>query len=103
MNETHYIYILASKRRGALFVDATDDLAERVLEHRSNLVAGLTSQYAIHHLVYYEIRDEFGAAQQRANEIRNLPRGIKLQLVESINPEWRDLFEGTPVRCAASA
>ena len=103
MNETHYIYILASKRRGALYVDTTDDLADRVLQHRANLIEGLTSRYAIHRLVYYEIRAERGAALLRANEIRNLPRGLKLQLVESINSGWCELFDEVTFEYAASA
>jgi putative endonuclease len=89
----HYVYILASKRRGALFVGAAEDLADCVLEHRANLVDGLTSQYAIHRLVYYEICTERGAALLRESELRYLPRGMKMQLIESINPNWRDLFD----------
>ena len=93
MNGGHYTYILASKARGALFVGATEDLVDRVLEHKHNLVDGLTSLYAIHQLVYYEYFDEAGAALLRERELERMPRVAKLDLVESVNPAWRDLFD----------
>ena len=103
MAAIHYIFILASKRRGALFIGTTQGLADCVLEHRANLVDGLTSQYAIHRLVYYEIRADRGAALVRANELKCLPRGLRLQLIESTNPDWRDLFDEVARECPASA
>ena len=93
MSAAYYVYILASKRRGALFVGATEDLADCVLEHRANLIDGLTSQYAIHRLVYYEICPDRGAALLRERELKYLPRGLKMQLIESTNPGWWDLHE----------
>jgi putative endonuclease len=93
MSGGHFTYILASKPRGALFVGATGDLVDRVLEHKHNLVDGLTSLYAIHQLVYYEYFDETGPALLRKRELERLPRVAKLRLVESFNPAWRDLFD----------
>ena len=103
MSAVHYVFILASKRRGALFVGATGDLADCVLEHRANLVDGLTSQYAIHRLVYYEICPDRGAALLRERELKYLPRGLKMQLIESINPSWRDLHDDIVAGCTVSA
>ena len=93
MNAGHYTYILASKPRGALYVGTTEDLATCVLEHKSNLVDGLTSLYAIHQLVYFEHFDNKGPALMRESDLKRLPRVLKLRLVERINPTWRDLYD----------
>ena len=93
MNTPHHTYILASKRRGALFIGSTPDLLDCVLEHKGNLVEGVTSLYAIHQLVYFERFDAAGPALLRQAEIRQLPRCLKLRLVEQQNPDWDDLYE----------
>ena len=93
MNTIHYTYILASKRRGALFVGATADLIDCVLEHKGNLIDGVTSLYAIHQLVYFERFDTAGPALLREAEIKQLPRCLKLRLIEQQNPDWDDLYE----------
>ena len=90
----YYTYILASKRRGALYVGTTADLADCVLEHKANLVDGVTSLYAIHLLVYYELFPALGLALERQAEIRRLHRRLKLYLVEQLNPDWCDLYPG---------
>ena len=95
MNKTHYTYILASKRRGALFVGTTADLVASVSEHKGNLVDGLTSLYAIHLLVYYEVFTAAGPALVRQAELRMLHRRLKLHLIEQLNPDWHDLHENT--------
>ena len=93
MNTIHYTYILASKRRGALFVGTTQHLADSVLEHKANLVEGITSLYAIHLLVYYEIFHAAGPALLRQTELRRLHRRLKLHLIEQLNPDWHDLYD----------
>ncbi|MCP4979847.1 MAG: GIY-YIG nuclease family protein [Gammaproteobacteria bacterium] len=93
MNKDYYIYILASKRHGALFVGTTSDLAGSVMDHKCNMVEGLTSLYAIHQLVYFEHHDEAAAACARATAIRQMHRIWKLDLVEQHNPDWCDLYE----------
>ncbi len=93
MNNTHYTYILASKRRGALFVGTTQDLTDCVLEHKANQVEGITSLYAIHLLVYYEVFHAAGPALLRQAELRRLHRRLKLRLVEQLNPDWHDLYD----------
>ena len=93
MSTIHYTYILASKRRGALFVGTTQDLADCVLEHKANLVEGITSLYAIHLLVYYEVFHAAGPALLRQAELTRLHRRLKLHLIEQLNPDWRDLYD----------
>lgn len=94
MNVTYYTYILASRRRGALFVGVTANLADSVLEHKANEVDGVTSLYAIHMLVYYEVFPGLGPALLRQAELRRLHRRLKLRLIEQLNPDWIDLYTG---------
>ena len=93
MSKPHFTYVLASKRRGALFVGVTDDLVNRVLDHKCNLVCGITSQYAIHLLVYYERHPDRGTALQGERHFREMHRLWKLELIERCNPHWCDLYE----------
>ena len=92
MNKTYYTYILASKRNGALYIGVTANLANCVYEHKSNLISGITSQYAIHQLVYFEYHPNAGAASLREISIKEMHRIWKLDLIEQQNPEWRDLY-----------
>jgi putative endonuclease len=92
MSVPHCIYILASKRNGALYVGVTPDLINCVLDHKCNLVSGITSQYAINQLVYFEWQPNAASAQQREQAIRQMHRIWKLDLIEQMNPNWRDLY-----------
>ena len=93
MNQTYCTYILASKRNGALFVGTTEDLANRVIDHKCNLIAGVTSQYAIHQLVYFEHHENIDSASLRETSIKQMHRIWKLDLIEQQNPGWRDLYD----------
>ena len=92
MNDRHYTYILASKRNGALYVGVTTDLVDRILDHKCNMVAGITSQYAIHQLVYFECHKDAGSALLREQAIRQMHRIWKRDLIERHNPDWSDLY-----------
>jgi len=92
MTTAHYTYILASKRSGALYIGVTPDLVDCVLDHKCNLVPGITSQYSINQLVYYEYHQDFESAGLREQTIRQMHRIWKLDLIEQHNPEWRDLY-----------
>jgi putative endonuclease len=87
----YYVYILASKRNGTLYIGMTGDIAERMMQHKQKLVKGFTQRYNIDNLVYAE---EFESAQEaQANEYRmkRWRRDWKLKLIESRNPQWEDL------------
>ena len=100
MEKTYYTYILASKRNGALYIGVTANLANCVYEHKCNLISGITSQYAIHQLVYFEYHDNAGAASLREISIKEMHRIWKLDLIEQQNPEWRDLYpEVAAINC----
>ena len=92
MNNTYCAFILASKRNGALYIGMTDDLAGCVLDHKCNLVSGISSQYAIHQLVHYEYHKNAASASLRENAIKQMHRIWKLDLIQQHNPQWRDLY-----------
>jgi len=92
MTPGHYTYILASKRSGALYIGVAADLVDCVLDHKCNLVPGITSQYAINQLVFYEHHQDPESAEHREQAIRQMHRIWKLDLIERHNPAWRDLY-----------
>ena len=93
MNVQYSTFILASKHHGALYTGLTEDLANCVFDHKCNLVTGITSQYAIHLLVYYEHHVDAESARLHENWISQLHRIWKMDLIEQHNPEWRDLYD----------
>jgi len=104
MSARHCTYILASKRNGALYVGITSDLPNCVLDHKCNLVSGITSQYAINQLVYFEWQQDMDAACRREQDIRQMHRIWKLDLIEQKNPDWRDLYTDiAPSSCFPAA
>ena len=91
MTNTYYVYILASKRNGTLYIGVTNDLERRLYEHKNNLVEGFTSRYNVHRLVYYEDVNNIQSALQREKQLKRWTRKWKIELIEKVNPEWRDL------------
>ena len=90
----YYVYILASRRNGTLYVGMTNDLARRVFQHKRGLVEGFTKTYKVHTLVYFETHDDVSYAIQREKNVKHWPRSWKLDLIEKINRTWLDLYEG---------
>ena len=88
----YFVYILASKRNGTLYIGVTNNLIRRVYEHRNNLVSGFTKRYSIHRLVYYEQYDDVVTAIQREKRLKKWNRQWKIELIEKDNPEWIDLY-----------
>ena len=89
----HYVYILASKRNGTLYIGVTNNLLRRVNEHKSNIIAGFTKKYNVHNLVYYEVHNGIHAAMTREKQMKKWKRQYKIKLIESFNPDWVDLQE----------
>ncbi len=87
------IYILASKRNGALYIGVTSNLVQRIWQHRNNAVAGFTNKFNVHRLVYYELCDDMYEALVREKRLKRWRRKWKLTLIEKGNPDWRDLWE----------
>ena len=90
-----WVYILASVARGTLYVGVTSDLSRRIYEHREGLIPGFTKTYGVKMLVYYEPHDSISAAIQREKNIKHWPRAWKIELIEKMNPGWRDLWKKT--------
>jgi putative endonuclease len=88
-----FVYILASKRNGTLYVGMTDDLVKRVYQHRTNALPGFTRRYGVKTLVWYETHESRESAFAREHQIKKWNRDWKINLIETDNPEWRDLWE----------
>ena len=88
-----YVYILASRPGGAIYVGVTRDLVRRVYEHKTNIVRGHTKRYGIDKLVYFELHSTAYQAIQREKNIKHWPRAWKTRLIAKENAEWRDLYE----------
>ncbi len=88
----YYVYIMASKRNGTLYIGVTNDLMRRVYEHKHNLLEGFTKKYHIHMLVYYESTVDIRSAIEREKQLKWWHRAWKIELIESVNPEWKDLY-----------
>ena len=87
-----FVYILASRRNGTLYVGVTNDLLRRVGEHREGRVEGFTSKYGVKMLVWYEVHQYIDQAITREKRIKRWRRDWKLKLIEAANPQWRDLY-----------
>jgi len=88
----YYIYILASKKNGTLYVGVTSDLVRRIYEHRNDLAEGFTQKYSIHNLIYFESTESVESAIKREKQLKKWNRAWKISLIERSNPEWNDLY-----------
>ena len=91
--EKHFaVYILASTRRGTLYIGVTSNLPKRVWEHRVGIVDGFSKRYGVKTLVWYEMHESAESAIVREKQLKKWNRVWKLQLIEDRNPDWKDLF-----------
>ena len=88
-----YVYILANKRNGTLYIGMTDDLVRRVWQHREGTIEGFTKAYRVRNLVWFEEHSTRASAFSRERQMKKWNRNWKLREIESSNPEWRDLWE----------
>jgi putative endonuclease len=86
------VYVLASKRNGTLYIGVTSDLTKRVWEHKNDLVEGFTKRYSVHRLIWYELHNSMESAIKREKSMKEWKRAWKLELIESANPDWEDLY-----------
>ena len=92
MNRDSYVYLLASKPYGTLYLGVTSDLIQRVWQHREKFVKGFTTCYFVSLLVWYEIHGDIMEAIKREKQLKEWKREWKIDLVQQKNPHWRDLF-----------
>jgi putative endonuclease len=90
----YYVYLLASKKHGTLYLGVTNDIVRRVHEHRTKAVPGFTSRYDVGKLVWFEIYDDAITAIAREKELKEWRRDWKVRLIEEQNPSWDDLYPG---------
>ena len=93
MEKQPTIYILASGYNGTLYIGVASHLIQRVWQHKQDLVEGFTKRYGVHFLVYYEMHEEVLAAIQRKKQLKKWNRQWKINLIEKMNPAWKDLWE----------
>ncbi len=87
-----YVYMLASKRNGTLYIGVTSDLVQRIWQHKNDVVEGFTKRYRVHTLVWYEEHGSIQDAIQREKNIKEWKRAWKIELIQQSNPSWRDLY-----------
>ncbi|MEQ1696540.1 MAG: GIY-YIG nuclease family protein [Hyphomicrobiaceae bacterium] len=87
------VYILASQRNGTLYIGVTSNIYKRMADHKQGLIEGFTKKYGIKRLAYYEMHETMEAAIMREKRLKEWQRTWKLRLIESMNPEWIDLFD----------
>jgi putative endonuclease len=90
----YFVYILASRRNGTLYVGVTNDLLRRAGEHRDKMVPGFTRRHGVNILVWYEIHDDINVAIAREKQIKGWNRASKLRQIEKDNSGWNDLTPG---------
>ena len=93
MSRQYHVYILASKPNGTLYIGVTNNIARRVWQHKEALVEGFTKKYSVDRLVYCEAFARPQEAIQREKRLKKWNRAWKVRLIESTNPEWKDLYE----------
>jgi putative endonuclease len=92
MERTFYVYMLASQRNGTLYVGVTSHLARRIYDHREEMQSGFTSKYGVKMLVWYELFPTALAAIAFEKRLKRWRRSWKLELIERLNPQWKDLY-----------
>ncbi|MEQ1612465.1 MAG: GIY-YIG nuclease family protein [Hyphomicrobiaceae bacterium] len=93
MNICPAVYILASARNSTLYIGVTSSIEDRISIHRQDRIAGFTSKYGVHSLVYYEFHETMDEAIRREKRLKKWNRQWKLRLIEQMNPEWSDLYD----------
>ena len=88
-----WVYILASRQNGTLYIGMTDDLVRRTWQHRDGVIPGFTNKYGVKLLVWYEPHETRESAFERERRMKKWNRRWKLLLIEQFNPDWRDLAE----------
>ncbi len=91
--KTYFVYILASKKNGTLYIGVTNNLIKRVYEHKNNIIDSFTKKYSVHDLVHFEQFGDIENAIIREKQLKKWNRKWKLDLIERDNPDWKDLYD----------
>ena len=90
--KTYYLYIMASRKNGTLYIGVTNDLVRRVWQHKNDVHEGFTQKYGVHRLVWYEATTDIKGAIIREKQMKKWKRQWKINLIEKENPNWDDLY-----------
>ena len=90
-DKLYHVYILSNKTNTVVYIGVTGDLMRRLWEHRNDVADGFTKRYHVHKLVYYESTTDAQAAIDREKQLKKWRRAKKNELIESVNPAWKDL------------
>jgi putative endonuclease len=93
IDKQFYVYILAKERNGTFYVGLTSDLIQRMYQHKNGIIEGFTKEHDIKTLVYYEVFSDAENAIKREKRLKKWPRDFKMNVIEKMNPEWKDLYE----------
>ncbi|MEN6372953.1 MAG: GIY-YIG nuclease family protein [Armatimonadota bacterium] len=88
-----YVYIMASKKNGTLYIGVTNDIERRAAEHKAELIPGFTEKYGVSILVWFEEFQGIKEAIEREKQLKNWRRAWKVALIEKTNPDWKDLMD----------
>ncbi len=91
--KSYYVYILASGKYGTLYIGVTDELYRRIPEHKEGTNEGFTKKYKVNQLVYFEQTESINTGIEREKQLKKWKRDWKIRLIESVNPEWKDLYD----------
>jgi len=91
--KSYYVYILASRRNGTLYIGVTNDLARRIHDEKNHVIHGFTAKYKVHVLVHYEAYTDVRDALAREKRLKKWKRQWKINLIEKENPDWKDLYD----------
>lgn len=89
----HYLYIMASRKDGILYIGSTADLSRRVYQHKLGPVGGFTGRYVIRRLVYFECHPDARSARERERRMKEWKREWKIRLITAMNPDWQDISQ----------
>ena len=87
-----FIYILSSKQNGTIYIGVTSNLVQRIYQHKQGKIEGFTKKYDVNKLVYFEEHTGMESAIRREKQLKNWRRAWKIELIEKINPSWKDLY-----------
>ena len=93
MNKKYYVYMMTNKNNTVIYTGVTNNLKRRVYEHKDKMLEGFTKKYNANKLVYFEITNDINSAIQREKQIKAGSRQKKIDLINSINAEWKDLYD----------
>jgi putative endonuclease len=93
MEKQFCVYIVTNRPRGTLYIGVTSNVVQRIAQHREKVVEGFTAKYGLDRVVWYEMHDEAESAILREKQLKKWNRLWKIELIEKMNPEWRDLFQ----------